>query len=361
MNIVIFSPNLKATTGSPIRAFNIIRGLSLYGENINVILVSSAFEEELMDNYKCYNVNDFGIKKTLEIAVKENNASHLFCITHGFANIVSGVARISKIPFFVDIHGIRTLEVLEERSNILTKIKNIHECLPWILGVARADKIFCANPMLYVWMKIFFGDRAVNVCGIADVSKFEQNKNENECVNVLYAGNLRYYQGVDLLLDAIDIIGDTKDFKFYVLGDIGMDKSLKNKIISLKDQKNLKVMNSISYDKYPVFLNSMDVIVIPRRRSMTTYMAFPQKLIEAMSAGKCVIATNLAPHKFALEMPSCGILCNPNPHDLADAILKTKDDELRKTLGEAAKNKALRDYDVRVQVLKILHFLSRKY
>ena len=358
MNIVIFSPTLKATTGSPIRAFNIIEGLTRYSTDNNIILVSSAFDDNLIDKYKCYLIGDHGIEKALEIAVKENNADVLFCITHGYANIVSKVSKLFKIPFFVDIHGIRTLEILEEQSSLSVKAESIRECFPWFFGLLRAKNIFCANPMLYIWLRRLLGNKVISLCGITDVLNFECVNNKSDCVKVLYAGNLRYYQGVDLLLDAINIIGNRSDFKFYILGDIGMSEKLKSKVASLKNRSNVVFVPPISYNKYPSFLCLMDVFIVPRRNSLTTYMAFPQKLVEAMSAGKCVIATNISPHKFALTNPDCGILCSPNSHSIAEAIIKTKNGKLRRKLGKIARIKALKNYDVQVQISKILHCFS---
>jgi len=358
MNIVIFSPVLRATTGSPIRAFNIIKGLSRYGGNNNISLVSSAFAEELLNNYKCYSVADYGIENTLKIAVEQSQADVLFCITHSSANIVRKVAKSFKIPFFVDIHGISTIEILEERISLSEKLKKIYKCLPWFLSITQANKIFCASPTLYIWMRRLFGNRAIDLSGITDVSNFKYTHQKNKCVKISYAGNLRHYQGVDMLLDAINIIGNTDDFKFYILGDIGINEFLKQKIESMRKQKNLMIIPSIDYTKYPDFLISMDVFVIPRRSSLTTYMAFPQKLIEAMSAGKCVIATNLPSHRIALANPVCGILCEPNPHSLAAAIIRAKDSNLRKNLGNAARTKALKDYDLPIQISKIIHFLN---
>ena len=357
MNIVIFSPNLKAKTGSPIRAFNIINGLYNYGVNYNIILVSSDFEDGLLERYQCYNINDHnGIEKALKSAVQENNADVLFCITHGYTNIISNVARYFKIPFFVDIHGIRTLEILEERTDLITKIKNIYDCLPWFFGIMKATKIFCANPRLYDWLKLFFRNKVIDVCGITDISKFKFIQKDRDFINVLYAGNFNSYQGVELLLDAIKIIlDDDPVFKFYIAGNNNIvDDSLKKKILELKKYKNFFFIPPIDYNEYPNFLGKMDVFIIPRKPSITAYMAFPQKIIESMSSGKCVIATNLSPHKTALTNPDCGILCNPNPNSIANAIIKTKDKYLRRDLGKAARKKALEKYDLSVQIPKII-------
>lgn len=360
MNIVVFSPNLNAKTGSPIRALNIIKGLSSYGANYNIVLVSYGFVEALSSKYSCYSVLDFGgVANAIEQAVKENDADLLLCITHGYANVASRVAEYFKIPFFVDIHGIRALEVLEEHVDIVTKIKRLKECLPWFIGVIKANKVFCANPKLYSWLKFFLQRKVVAVCGIADLSMFKFIQNDHDRVKVLYAGNFNPYQGVDLYLDAIKIIGEDLSYEFYVAANNGViEEKLGKRILELQNQKNVKLIPPVDYNDYPGLLGKMDVFVVPRRPSMTAYMAFPQKIVEAMSAGKCVIATNLSPHKAILTNPSCGILCKPSSEGIADAIIKTKDKELRRRMGLEARKRALKEFDISVQIRKMINHIE---
>lgn len=356
MNILIFSPNLKASTGSPIRAVNIVKGLSKYSNNFNISLASTSFEDNFTREYSCYDINKHGgVDNTIKVAVEEGDIDAIFCITHAFADSASKMAKRFNIPFFVDIHGIRALEIIEERRSVKSKLADMRVCIPWFVGVLRAKSVFCANPKLYSWLRFFLGRKVVNVCGLVDVSKFEMSNRNNKITKVLYAGNFNPYQGVDLFIDAIDALKDDPEIEFYIVGNSSMlGEDLKNKMLNSKEYKNVTILSSIDYKQYPRFLDGMDVFVVPRRPSITAYLAFPQKIVESMSAGRCVIATNLAPHKLALANPECGILCSPTPKSLADAIIKSKDGKLRKRLGGVARKKALANYDLSVQILKII-------
>ncbi|MCA9347194.1 glycosyltransferase family 4 protein [Candidatus Saccharibacteria bacterium] len=358
MNVVVYVPNLGGKTGSPIRALNIIYGLRKFGVGYNLNLVSSGFDDELMNSFTCYSTQTYGgIKQAVSFAVQESRADFILCITHAHVNIINKVARKCNVPLFVDIHGIRSLEILEEPIRLLRKIKNIYECLPWFLGLFGARKIFCANPKLYDLMRIIFWGRAIKVCGITDVSSFKYAENESRSkhVKILYAGNLNAYQGVDLLLDAIELIGDDRGLKFYLASNSDISNvKLRDRIIDLKKSSNLYVIDPIAYKLYPKFLATMDVFVIPRKFSLTAYLAFPQKIVESMSSGKCVIATDIAPHRFALKDPLCGILCKPDPKNLANAIIRSKNRKLRMVLGKLARKKATESYDISVQIPKII-------
>jgi glycosyltransferase involved in cell wall biosynthesis len=59
-----------------------------------------------------------------------------------------------------------------------------------------------------------------------------------------------------------------------------------------------------------------------------------------MSSGRTIVATDIAPHRWALEYPKAGILAPPTAQGLAEAIRKTKDSELRRELSKNALKKA---------------------
>lgn len=359
MTIVIFSPDLSGTTGSPIRAYNIISGIKKRAE-YTVVIVSSGFKKNLSKEFRCYSINDYGgIENAVKHAAQENNADLILCITHGYANTVYKASRFLRIPLFVDIHGIRSLEILEEKITLAEKIKKIRECFPWFYGVLKSKKVFCANPMLYAWLKILLRNKAVDVCGIANVRSFKSVDNNRSYIKIAYAGNFNSYQGVDLFVDAIKIIGDNPAMKFYIVGNnSSIEARLSQRIGELRTYSNFTFSPPIDYKQYPKFLSDMDVFVIPRKPSLTAYMAFPQKIVESMSAGKCTVATNLPPHQYALRNPTCGILCDPNAISLADAIMKTRDNKLRRELGDKARQKALDDFDLTVQIPKIIKYFE---
>ena len=85
--------------------------------------------------------------------------------------------------------------------------------------------------------------------------------------------------------------------------------------------------------------NSGDVIVIS---SITE--GFPFAVIEAMSCGKAVVASDVGGVKEALQ--DCGILVRSRrPHDLAGALVRlAKDPELREKLGKAAAKRATSEF-----------------
>lgn len=71
---------------------------------------------------------------------------------------------------------------------------------------------------------------------------------------------------------------------------------------------------------------------------------FPYTVLESMSCGRPVVATDVGGVREALE--GFGVVCKPrDPEDLAKGVIKLlQDDELRQTLGRKARNEVLARY-----------------
>ena len=87
----------------------------------------------------------------------------------------------------------------------------------------------------------------------------------------------------------------------------------------------------------------LDVVVLSSLNEGT-----PVSLIEAMAAGKAVVATRVGGVPDVVEDGKTGLLVPPkNPKALADAILRLlNDDDLRRSLGERAGASVYPKYDV---------------
>ncbi len=351
MKLLIFCYSLKGQTGSPIRALNIIEGLAEKIGAENIVLISSGYSEEVFNKFRCVDTKN-DLFESLEDTIKSEGVDAFLSITHAHANKFAKICKRNKVKFFVDIHALRSLEVMESDVGFKEKIKIIsNEGIRWFLGLIKADVIFAANHVLYKYLRFLLGKKVIDVCGITKINEHIIKENQSDKIKILYAGNLRKYQGIDLLLDSIELIEDNI-FEFCILGDVGLDKKIEEKIKKVKSGgKKLDHLKSISYSGFQNFVNDFDVIVIPRPWSLTAYMALPQKLVEAMCLGKCIVATDILPHKILLE--DCGILAKPNAKSFATAILKTRDKQYVLNRKKLTLKKASEVFNYDKQVSKI--------
>ena len=111
--------------------------------------------------------------------------------------------------------------------------------------------------------------------------------------------------------------------------------------------KQLGIENSVHFTDFrqdvPAILNVIDIYCLP-----SLWEGLPIGLLEAMAAGKAVIATRVNGSKEVIEHEKNGLLIEPRcPQLLADAIVRLEQDKtLKKTVGENARKMVFEEYNV---------------
>jgi glycosyltransferase involved in cell wall biosynthesis len=129
---------------------------------------------------------------------------------------------------------------------------------------------------------------------------------------VLFIGRLVFQKGPDLFIEAVRQVCQSHwDTKVIVAGDGGMMQFLRERA------KDLPV-NFVGYipdSEYIRLLNAADVVVIPSRNE-----PFGLVLLEAWSAEKCVVASNVGGLSENIDAFVNGIKTEPTPESLAWGI-----------------------------------------
>lgn len=134
-----------------------------------------------------------------------------------------------------------------------------------------------------------------------------------------------------LLKAAKKVIAEFPNIKFLIVGDGPLMKNLKFEVGSLKLEN--KVVFAGIRDDIPDMLGIMDVFVMPSLKE-----GMPMALLEAMAAGRPVIATNAGAIPKIIENDYSGILIEPKDEvKLSSTIIKLlKDKKQSKFLGKNA-------------------------
>ncbi|MBC7913690.1 MAG: glycosyltransferase family 4 protein [Pyrinomonadaceae bacterium] len=178
-----------------------------------------------------------------------------------------------------------------------------------------------------------------------DLLKIPTNTDTN---TITYVGRLEVRKGLVELSKAIAIVLKTKpSVKFRFVGSVqGSPKQnidMKAYLISTlkKYKKNLEFME-VSSDKIYTIYADTDICVFP-----SIWENFPNTCLEAMSAGRGIVASKNGGMKDMLEDCSGGILINPlKPNEIANAlILLINQKSLRIEMGTNARKKVLYSYD----------------
>jgi len=178
---------------------------------------------------------------------------------------------------------------------------------------------------------------------------------ELDDISLGYIGGLKPEKNLETLVNAFsDFISCTKTkAKLIIIGD-GPLKSKLEKHIKERGIDRYTYLFGYIPDAYR-FLNGIDIFVLPSLSEGS-----PLSLIEAMVAGKAIIASNIPAIREMVEDRKEALLFDPhNPQQLKNLILTLYNNpKMREKLGENARRKA-KQYDVNVIFQKILQIYKR--
>ncbi|MCS7151855.1 MAG: glycosyltransferase [Endomicrobia bacterium] len=168
-----------------------------------------------------------------------------------------------------------------------------------------------------------------------DSDKLKRNLDINEGAKVIGVfSRLEKWKGHEILFNAFSKLQD-KNIYLLICGTGKEEKNLKKLALELGIKDNVRFCGYIEnvYD----YMNICDVIVNPSVEPEP----FGRTIIEGMVLGKTIIATNLGGPREIIQHMVDGILVEPNPFDLINALkLVLYDDDLRLRISKNAKLKS---------------------
>ncbi len=149
---------------------------------------------------------------------------------------------------------------------------------------------------------------------------------------VLFVGRLAYQKGPDMLVDAVPtLLQHHEDGQFIFIGDGDMRRTLEERTKTLP----VRFLGRVSDAEYISLLNSCDIVVIPSRNE-----PFGLVLLEAWSAERCVVASDVGGLAENIEHGTDGVKVRPNPEAIADGLVSvTNSQERIDALGRKGREK----------------------
>jgi|GEM_PF-531801 len=247
-------------------------------------------------------------------------------------------------------------------------IWHIHENLPRNLGnkIRRAiithlsDFIIFASPtnveffksslIKITWSVIPNGVRFIEENQIASDPDFLQRFDYKPGDRIIATVSFLYYiKGIDIFLMAMQrVVGEFPDVKVVIVGDRSQgEKGYIQRLENLADSPELR--GRVHFAGYcnnlPSFFRHVEIFVQPSRTE-----SMPLTVLEAMAAGRAIVATDVGCVREMLDAPEAGIIVPPeSPEVLAEALLNLlRSPERRKRLGKAAQERARRLYSMEI-------------
>jgi phosphatidylinositol alpha-mannosyltransferase len=165
----------------------------------------------------------------------------------------------------------------------------------------------------------------------------------DEKLNILFVGRLEKRKGVEYLLEAYKRVKrEIPESRLIVAGPGTRLRHKYEKRIKRSGLEDVIFTGYVSYDDLPRYYKTADIVCSPA----TGKESFGIVLLEAMAAGKPIIASDIEGYASVLTHGAEGILVPPkNPEKLAEALLSLMDDKpLRQQMGARGQLTAV-EYD----------------
>jgi glycosyltransferase involved in cell wall biosynthesis len=179
---------------------------------------------------------------------------------------------------------------------------------------------------------------------------------------ILYIGQLHGAQYIDLFIKAANtILHKNPNVFFMIVGEGFMENPLRELVKELGIDDKIIFTGSVSHDQIPEYIAAVDVCVAPFRDTKVTRCKSPLKIVEYLSSGKAIVASNVG--EAVRMLGGVGILVEPGDfHSLAGGILRLLGDSaLRENLGKFARQRAERSYNWPKTVSSLLIAYEKLY
>ena len=301
------------------------------------IYSSPVLDREIIDGMTVHRVDAFGqipsaVKKICtEVGI---HVLHLHGPRFAFYAFRSGV----RLPTVIEVHSIMPLNLPKYLSakwcyrraqHFVVLSEKAKEKLSVIYGIDKGKVHVIYNGIDILETKTTPSGKAVRAKHGLD-SRFV----------IGYTGSFYDWQGVSILVKAVtETIQIEPDVRFLMVGDGPLLEFCRRQVKKLGIEEFVRLPGSVRREEIPDYLAAMDVVTIPRPSTLATETTVPLKLLEAMNAGKPVLATRVGGIEEIIRHGESGFLVEPgNPHALADGIIELiKNPELREHLSKRGK------------------------
>lgn len=274
-------------------------------------------------------VLQFALKGAAVIA--EMAARKRVSAIHAASNHVNALpallaARQLGIPFYYEMRGLWELTRISRMPEYETS-QGYRQGLQLESLVARhADRLFVISEQLGRYARTQWGvagERMALLPNCIDPDRiFPAEDLQIEPHTIGYAGSLIGYEGLDTLIDAVDLLVQRKfPVRVLVVGDGEARRALEAQVVRLGLTDRIKFLGRVPPASARTTIERCALVCIPRKPYKVCEIVPPIKLVEAMALGKPVIVPDLPVFVDELgEDPAGWFFRAGDPLSLAEVI-----------------------------------------
>lgn len=357
MNICVLAPeNSPSWGGVGAYTFNLLKNIPVNGD-VHVVTINrkveDSFDKKLDERFIIHKIIDVNEKDSFfynlkfQFAVlkelKKLDKEYDFDIIHSHSGHIPHLfSQFQKIaPIVTTVHatvkGLRKnigkYQFSEDDTESLMKLFSlgIEQCEK--IGFNKVDYLLPVSEFTLRQMNEYYGfndTRKVRVTyNAVDTSFFcpSHDKKIKEEPTLLFVGRLYAIKGIDIFIDAIEILSK-RGLKFKVLivgrGDV---ERINKRLLEILPVNRYEIKGRVNYFDMPEIYNTSDILVVT-----SIYENCPTNILEAMSTKTLVVASNAGGTPEIIENGHNGFLFDTgNTLQLADIltnIIKNKETEI---------------------------------
>ncbi len=209
--------------------------------------------------------------------------------------------------------GVRFKPLIKVLNNIVDKIYN------------ASDYILCSSQSFVENIaargvsreKLYFWPQFCKMPSVDDMKK--PSEYSDEYFNIVFAGNIGFAQGLDILAEAAESLKN-KNVKWYLVGDGRAKESIEKNIHEKNLEGKVIFVGRVSEMRANEYVHFADCAYFSFKDNKLFDMTIPAKLQTYLACGTPIIAAAGGESKRIIENAQCGLVSKRNSRDLCGAI-----------------------------------------
>lgn len=350
MNILHIMKDYKPTLGgSVVRNSSILENYSriynrdnIYLLNLEGKLYSSYAQIKGIKVYRVCNIVQLIFKAIQMIKVARIDIIHAHNFRCLFVAYIAKILSHSDIKLIFELHAMYNMNQLKKfiSYNVIKKVDAV-------VVLANCAKNYLVESHSIPASKIHVIRNGCDIdyqdCSlknkhsknIIDYQLIDIIKNKQDRLLFAYVGSFYQWQGVNFIADNINaIIAASKNIELILIGNGPEYNYVNKKCLQSSYATNIILYPGVGRETLSIIMPYFDVMLIPRLKNISTDTAVPLKLVDAMMAGKCILAANDNGLLEILDDSNAMIFESGNIDDFIAKMQKLiEDGQLREMLG----------------------------
>ncbi|MDJ0798533.1 MAG: glycosyltransferase family 4 protein [Calothrix sp. MO_167.B12] len=176
---------------------------------------------------------------------------------------------------------------------------------------------------------------------------------------VVYAGALRQFKGVDIL---IDVARQMPNVQFACAGGTQEEVEHYQQLAREKQAENMKFLGYILHEELASLLQAADVLAHPHCLGNAATFTSPLKLFDYLASGTPIVATEIPSLMEFKHTKAIAAWCEPdNPSQFAQAVARVLETHPRQIAGYADSIEFVKQFSWENRAAKILSYVDESF